>query len=75
GEFFGYEGPQASWRLYQLRDGYDDFDYLNLAEEKVGREEVMKVVNQVTTGMLMYTEESTVLTAARDNLVDIILGE
>ena len=75
GEFFGYEGPQASWRLYQLRDGYDDFDYLNMAEEKVGREEVMKIVHQVTTGMLMYTEESTVLTAARDNLARIILGE
>ncbi len=74
GEYFGYEGPQASWRLYQLRDGYDDFDYLRMAEAKAGREEVMKVVSKVTTGMLSYTEEYTDLAAARDDLVKIIMG-
>ena len=73
GEYFGYEGPQASWRLYQLRDGYDDFDYLKIAEEKAGREEVMKVVSQVTTGMLLYTEEFSDLSAARDSLAEIIM--
>lgn len=74
GELFGYEGPQASWRLYQLRDGFDDFDYLKLAEEAVGREAVMKIVNKVTTSMLYYTEEFSDLASARDELADIIIS-
>lgn len=74
GEFFGSEGPQASWRLYQLRDGFDDFDYLRIAEELVGREAVMEVVNTVTSGMLKYTEDYRVLDAARDEIVSMILS-
>ncbi|MBQ7826922.1 MAG: DUF4091 domain-containing protein [Clostridia bacterium] len=73
GEMFGRTGPQESWRLYQIRDGFDDFDYLTMAEELVGREEVMKIVNKVTSGMLNYTEDYQVLEAARDEIVDIIL--
>ncbi len=73
GEYFGCEGPQASWRLYQVRDAYDDFDYLKMAEEAVGREAVMKIVSEVTTGMLNYTEEYTDLEAARAKLIDILV--
>ena len=57
----------------QVRDGFDDFDYLRMAEELVGREEVMKVVNKVTTGMLQFTEDYRVLEAARDEIVQLIL--
>ncbi len=74
GEFFGSEGPQASWRLYQLRDGFDDFDYLRMAEELCGREAVMEVVNTVTSGMLKFTEDYRVLDAARDEIVNMILS-
>ena len=73
GEKWGRTGPAASWRLYQIRDGFDDFDYLKIAEELVGREEVMKVVTKVTSGMLKYTEDYRVLEAARDEIVKIIL--
>ncbi len=74
GEMWGRTGPQASWRLYQLRDGFDDFDYLSMAEEIVGREKVMEIVKKVTTGMLEYTEDYRVLDACRDELVEIILA-
>ena len=73
GEFFGRTGPCASWRLYQVRDGFDDFDYLRIAEELVGREAVMKVVNKVTSGMLKFTEDYRVLDACRDEIVQMIL--
>jgi len=73
GEFWGRTGPQESWRLYQIRDGFDDIDYLSMAEELVGRDEVMKVVRKVTTGMLRYTEDHNVINAARDEIVKIIL--
>ena len=73
GEMWGRVGPSPSWRLYQIRDGFDDFDYLKLAEEIVGREEVMKIVRKITTGMLRYTEDHDVLSAARDELAAIII--
>ncbi len=74
GEKWGYEGPQASWRLLQIRDGFDDFDYLKIAEELCGREAVMKVVDKVSTGMLEYTEDYRVLEAAREEIVEMILA-
>ena len=70
---WGREGYGASWRLLQVRDGFDDFDYLSMAEELVGRETVMNVVKKVTTGMLQFTEDYKVLDAARDEIVKIIL--
>ncbi len=73
GEFWGRTGPSPSWRLYQIRDGFDDIDYMKIAEELVGRDKVMETVRKVTTGMLRYTEDYTVLDAARDELVNIII--
>ncbi|MBE6708911.1 MAG: DUF4091 domain-containing protein [Ruminococcaceae bacterium] len=73
GENWGRTGPQASWRLYQIRDGFDDFDYMKIAEELVGREAVMKIVTKVSSGMLKYTEDYRVLEAARDEIVQMIL--
>ena len=73
GEKFGFSGPCASWRLIQLRDGFDDFDYLSMAEELVGRDAVMKVVNKVTTGMLEYTADYKVVEAARDEIAKLIV--
>ena len=73
GEFWGRVGPSPSWRLYQIRDGFDDFDYLRIAEQLVGRDAVMDVVKKVSSGMLKYTEDYKVLEACRDEIVDMIL--
>ena len=73
GEKWGRSGPQASWRLFQIRDGYDDFDYMKIAEELCGREAVMKVVTKVSSGMLKYTEDYRVLDACRDEIAKLIL--
>ena len=73
GYYWGRDGYAASWRLLQIRDGFDDFDYLRMAEELCGREAVMEVVNRVTSGMLRYTEDYRVLDAARDEIVNMIL--
>ncbi|MBE6708321.1 MAG: DUF4091 domain-containing protein, partial [Ruminococcaceae bacterium] len=70
---WGRTGYAPSWRLLQIRDGFDDFDYLRMAEELVGREAVMKVVTKVSSGMLKYTEDYRVLEAARDEIVQMIL--
>ena len=70
---WGREGYAASWRLLQVRDGFDDFDYLRMAEELCGRDAVMNVVKTVSDGMLSFTEDYRVLEAARDEIIDMIL--
>lgn len=73
GEFWGRVGPQASWRLYQVRDGLDDFDYLSIAEELVGRDAVMDVVGSITSNVWTYTTDYRELEAARDAIARLIL--
>jgi len=74
GAFFGREDnlPVASWRLTQVRDGFDDFDYLRMAEELVGRDEVMKLVNRLTTNVTTVKEDADLMAALRDELAEII---
>ncbi|MBQ7827904.1 MAG: DUF4091 domain-containing protein [Clostridia bacterium] len=74
GEFWGRTGPCASWRLYQIRDGFDDFDYMCIAEEYVGREEVLKTVNALTPTMVDYSEDYRDLEASREVIAEIILA-
>ena len=73
GRYWGRTGYAASWRLIQIRDGFDDFDYLRMAEELVGREAVMDVVTNVSTGILKYTEDYNVLDDCRDEIAKMIL--
>ena len=73
GKYWGRTGYAASWRLIQIRDGFDDFDYLRMAEELVGREAVMEVVERATSGMLRYTEDYRVLDNCRDRIAKMIL--
>ena len=73
GEKWGRTGPCASWRLYQVRDGFDDFDYLCIAEEIVGKDEVMKIVTDLTPNMVKFCEDYRDLEMARDTIAKIIL--
>ena len=74
-ELFGYDAePVPSYRLVQVRDGLDDFDYLSIAEELCGRDAVNKVLSTVTTGMLKYTEDPEVMEAAREALAEMIIA-
>ena len=76
GIFFGYEANLSigSYRLLQIRDGFDDFDYLKMAEELVGREDVMKVVSTLTTDILKVNEDPDVMDECRDAIAEIIIA-
>ena len=74
GERYGRTGPVLGWRFVQVRDGFDDFDYLRMAEELVGTEEIVKIVNTFTTGVVEVKEDSALLEAARDAVAEIIVG-
>ncbi|MBE6709018.1 MAG: DUF4091 domain-containing protein [Ruminococcaceae bacterium] len=75
GAFFGYEQnlPITSYRLIQVRDGFDDFDYLKMAEELVGREKVMEIVTKLTTDVLKVNEDPAVMEACRDAVAKLIV--
>ena len=73
GEMLGSEGPVASWRLVQLRDAFDEFDYMRMAEELCGRDAVLEVVYKVTTGMTEFTEDPMVIDACRTELAQMII--
>ncbi|MBQ7827182.1 MAG: DUF4091 domain-containing protein, partial [Clostridia bacterium] len=73
GEMYGRVGPVASWRLTQIRDGFDDFDYLKMAEELVGREAVMKLVNRLTTSVTAVNEDNDLMESLRDEVAKIIV--
>ncbi len=75
-DMFGFEpAPCASWRLTQIRDGFDDFDYMHMAEELYGRDEVMKQVNKVTRHMLDFTEDYNVMEATRVAIAKMLDGK
>jgi len=74
GEQFGYDQtPIASWRLEQISESFDEFDYMRIAEELCGREAVMKVINKVTTGLRVHTDDYTVLEACRNEIANMIV--
>jgi len=74
-ELFGFSegGPVSSYRMVQVRDSFDDFDYMKIAEELCGRDAVMEIVSTVTTGVVDVNEDPAAMIAARDAIVRLIL--
>ena len=61
--------PVSSVRLEYTRDGIEDFQYLAQLEALVGeRKAGMEYVNELTTGMLYYTEDYHELESTRSDL-------
>jgi len=75
GAMFGYDQnlPITSYRLVQVRDGFDDFDYLKMAEELVGREAVLDIVHKLTTDVLKVNEDPEVMLACREAVAELIV--
>jgi len=75
GNFYGYKGlPIVSYRMVQIRDSFDDYDYMVIAEEIAGSEAVDKIIHTVTTAALDYTGDPAVMEAARDALAKLIVN-
>ena len=74
GEKYGRTGPVLGWRFVQVRDGFDDFDYLRMAEELVGRDAVLDIVNRFTTGVTHVKEDASILEGCRDAVAELIVA-
>ena len=58
-----------------MRDGIEDFEYLKMAENVLGRDAVNEVLRTVTTGILDYTNDSAVIEAAKVKLAEMIMSK
>lgn len=56
--YHGYhigKGPVSSLRLEAVANGIEDYEYLTMAEELLGKDYVEKTINKITTDLTHYT--------------------
>ena len=69
------EGPVGSTKLENVRDGIEDFQYMKMLEDEIGRDAVLEYVKEVTTEILEFTEDPDVLDSARESIAYRIMDE
>lgn len=69
----GMNGPVSCIRLKSLRDSMEDYEYFAILEKLSGRENVLKVINQVAPEWWSTTEDPQVIYSARERLAAEII--
>ena len=69
----GIDGPVASMRVKNLRDGMDDYEYLAILEKLAGRDVVLKFVNAVAPNWWAFSTDPARILTAREKIADQIL--
>ena len=72
GDDFNVDGPIACQRAGIVRDGIEDFEYLKLAEQLLGKAYADSIVDQLVTDVVTFSEDSSELVAVRNALGDAI---
>ena len=72
--YSGKEHILPSIRLANIRDGEEDYEYLVLAEERIGREKTAAMVRQYVRSPTQFTRDAAALSALREQLADAIIG-
>jgi hypothetical protein len=73
GQDAGIEGPIASIRLKNLRDGMEDYEYFVLLEKRGGREAVEEIVRQAVPTWGTWNQDPARLSELRERLASEIL--
>jgi hypothetical protein len=68
----GKDSVYPSIRLAQLRDGVQDYEWLELAEKKCGRAAVDAVSRKVIRSLTDFTRDPAVIRAAQSEIGDMI---
>jgi len=68
----GIDGPVASMRLKNLRDGMEDYEYFAILAARSGDEAVKPVVDRVAPNWWEYVRDPQTLLAARRELAEQI---
>ncbi|MEN6406914.1 MAG: glycoside hydrolase domain-containing protein [Thermoguttaceae bacterium] len=64
----GFDGPVASMRLKNIRDGMEDYEYFVLLEKQAGPEAVQKIVDRIAPNWWDYTRDPEAILAARQEI-------
>ena len=72
GRYMGYNEPVGTLRLKNLCDGIEDYTYLTLAEEKLGRDWIDEKIAQITTSLTKYTLDDALLQRVRGEIGDTL---
>ena len=72
GRYAGYDEPVGTLRLKNLCDGIEDYTYLTLAEEKLGRAWIDERIAQITTSLTKYTLDDALLQQVRAEIGDAL---
>jgi hypothetical protein len=70
----GFDGPVASIRLKNIREGMEDFEYFTLLEKAAGREAAEKEVLRVTRSWWDWEKNPEALLAARERIARQIIA-
>ncbi|MHC4433992.1 MAG: DUF4091 domain-containing protein, partial [Planctomycetota bacterium] len=70
----GIEGPVASIRVKNLRDGMEDYEYLAILEGLAGRQATKKIVDGIAPNWWNFSREPDKILRAREELVRQILA-
>ena len=65
GSKVGRDSPCASLRLESIRNGFEDYDMLLLAEQHFGKEWVLSKINQVTTSVRDHASDDALFARIR----------
>jgi hypothetical protein len=74
GEDAGIDGPIASVRLKNLRDGMEDYEYLALLEKAKGKETVDEIVRTVVPTWGTWDQDPYHLLKLRERVAQAIVG-
>jgi hypothetical protein len=72
GDDFNIDGPIACQRTGIVRDGIEDFEYLKIAERLFGKDYADGIVDQLTTDVVTFSENSADLYTVREALGNAI---
>jgi len=68
----GINGPIASMRLKNIRDGMEDYEYFVLLEKRAGQDAVKKVVDRIAPNWWDYSRDPKAINAVRSEIARLI---
>ena len=69
----GIDGPVASMRVKNLRDGMEDYEYLTILEKLAGQKAVKEIVDIIAPNWWNFSRDGRQFLAAREKLAEQIL--
>jgi len=72
GKQAGFDGPVSSLRLEVIRDGLEDFDYLTLADARLGKEATRGFILEIARSLTDYERDPLVLEKPRRKIGDLL---